>query len=67
MLSIDSKLKKEGAESVEGAAPLLRGSTNWRVSGPLGEENREGADGFTRLTTLSKTGGRRITRRAKGS
>ena len=44
MLSIDSKLKKEGAESVEGAAPLLRGSTNWRVSGPLGEGNREGAD-----------------------
>ena len=39
-----SKLKKEGAKSVDGAAGELRPSTNWRVLGPLGEGNREGAD-----------------------
>ena len=48
----DSKLKKEGAASVGGAARELRRSTNWRVLGPLGEGNREGADVTTRLTTL---------------
>ena len=53
----DSKLKKEGAKSVEGLAPELRQSTNWRVLGPLGEGERDGADGFTRLTTLSKDKG----------
>ena len=53
----DSKLKREGAASVGGAAPELRGSTNWRVLGPLGEGNREGADVTTRLTTLSKDKG----------
>ena len=37
----DSKLKREGAESVRGAALELRVSTNWRVLGLLGEENRE--------------------------
>ena len=39
----DSKLQKEGAKFARGAAPELRQSTNWRVLGPLGEGNREGA------------------------
>ena len=53
----ETKLKKEGAKSVGRAAPELRGSTNWRVLGPLGEGNREGADVTTRLTTLSRDKG----------
>ena len=39
-----SKLKKEGARSAAAAAGRLPGSTNWRVLGPQGEGNREGAD-----------------------
>ena len=53
----DSKLKKEGAKSGAGAAGELRHCTNWRVLGPQGEGNREGADVTTRLTTLSRDKG----------
>ena len=35
--------QKEGAGFAEGAAGELPGSTNWRVLGPVGEGNREGA------------------------
>ena len=51
------ELEKIGAKSVDGAAPELCRSTNWRVLGPLGEGNREGADVTTRLTTLSRDKG----------
>ena len=46
-----SNVKEERARSVEGAAAELRGSTKLRIL-EAWEGNREGAVGFTRLTTL---------------
>ena len=56
----DSKLKKEGARSVWGAARELRRSTNWRVLGPLGGGKQGGGSCPHTPDNLSKDRGRRI-------
>lgn len=51
-----SILKKEMAGSIGRAAPRIRVSTNRRILDLRGEGNREGADGFNRLTSLASKG-----------